>query len=73
MRRWEKIPAAPPDDVVKVKLSNGSIFTRDGDAPGYYWVGPGWPNGVAWNTLRQWGDVEEVTFEAAEVETSEEK
>lgn len=65
MRRWDRIPAAPPDDVTKVRVIQGEnsapiYFTRDGDAPGYYWVGPGWEQGVQWNSLRLWGDVEEV-------------
>ena len=57
--RWKRVEYPPPH-VKKVRnVTDGTIWEDRGAAP-YFWVGPGWPEGVHWTTMLVWSDFEEV-------------
>lgn len=49
---WPRHPA-PPGQVAGVVTARGDVW-RPTDDGTHFWYGPGYPDGVHWNTLRQW-------------------
>lgn len=60
--RWERL-GDPPKHVMRVRVvGSDEVWTRM-EREGYYWSSRGYPEGIGWNQLRRWGDLEEVPGE----------